>query len=604
MRKKVLWIFLTLITVTALLLVSCQTESTALNEEGETTFITGTVTGTEPPPVVVPADTTRTEKPRYGGTITIASTTDPTAFDDAFSVTVHVNTSTLNLTNDVLCQGDWAKGPAGTHETDFLLGSINSMSLKSGALADSWEIPYRGKIIFHIREGVYWHNKAPTSGRLLTVDDVVFSLNRAIKTKGNYINVTYANFSANGVVTGDNVARTVTVECPPEEWINLIAMIPNYFSIFPKDACELWGNMNDWRHSIGTGPFMLTDYVSAGSMTFTRNPNYWETNPVGPGKGDQLPYVDSVKWLIVPDSATYWAAFRTGKIDGAGGTYTDVKEFLSNPDVKYTQYINDYCYVMFMRTDKTDLPFSKKEVRQALTMAIDFNKIVKDYYEGRATLLCWPISPIKEFEGAFVPFNEMPTNIQELFSHNVTKAKELLTQAGYPTGFSCKVLTYNSPTFTDYLSQIVTMWADIGVSLTIDARDYVTWVTRARTRNYDELINYYDSGVWQKFLNVQGVSQYNLSYINEPAYNEAFIKAGELFGFDDAALAALHKSLYLDMVENCWAIPTPNAWSYVVWWPWVKNWNGELYVGYYSYPLYMKYRWEDTDIKFQMTGKR
>ena len=71
-----------------------------------------------------------------------------------------------------------------------MLGSVNSMSLKSGAIADSWEIPYRGKIIFHIREGVYWHNKAPTAGRLLTVEDVVFSLNRAIKTKGNYINTT------------------------------------------------------------------------------------------------------------------------------------------------------------------------------------------------------------------------------------------------------------------------------------------------------------------------------------------------------------------------------------------------------------------------------
>ena len=603
LRKKVLWILLALLTVAALLLASCKTEIVT-EEEGTTTIITGTITGTEAPPVIVPADTTHSEKPQYGGTITIAATTDPTTFDDAFSVTIHVNTSTLNLTNDVLCQGDWTKGPAGTHQTDFLLGSVNSMSLKSGALADSWEIPYRGKIIFHIREGVHWHNKAPTSGRLLTVEDVVFSLNRAIKTKGNYINTTYANFSAKGVVTGDDAARTVTVECPPEEWINLIAMIPNYFSIFPKDAVEQFGNMNNWKNSIGTGPFMFTDYVSAGSMTFTRNPNYWETNPIGPGKGDQLPYVNGVKWLIVPDSATYWAAFRTGKIDGAGGVYSDVKEFLKNPDVKYTQYISDSCYAIFMRTDKADSPFSKKAVRQALTMAIDYQKIVNDYYEGHATLLCWPISPIKEFEGAFVPFNELPANIQELFSHNVTKAKELLTQAGYPTGFSCKVVCYNSPTFTDYLSQYVQMWADIGVTLTLDAKDYATYTTRGRTRNYDEMINYYDSGVWGKFLCLQGQSQYNLSYINQPLYNEAFAKAGELFGFDDVALAAVHKAIVPDVLENCWAIPSPNAWSYVVWWPWVKNWNGELYVGYYSYPLYMKYRWQDVEKKFDMTGKR
>jgi peptide/nickel transport system substrate-binding protein len=599
MRKKVLWAFLTLLTVLAMLLVSCSTEE----EPGETTVITGKVTGTEAPETIIPKDTSRTEKPEYGGTITIAGTTDPTAFDDAFSATVHVNTSTLNLTNDTLLQGDWTKGPAGTGETDFLLGSINSLKLKTGSLADSWEIPYRGKIVFHIREGVRWHNKAPTNGRLLTVDDVVFSMNRAIKTKGNYINTTYANFSAQGVVTGDDAARTVTVECPPEEWINLIAMIPNYFSIFPRDAVEQFGNLNNWKNSIGTGPFLLTDYISAGSLTFKRNPNYWETNPIGPGKGDQLPYVDGVKWLILPDSATYWAAFRTGKIDGAGGTYPDVKEFLTNPDVKYTQYINDYCYVMFMRTDKADSPFSKKEVRQALTMAVDYQKVVNEYYEGKATLLCWPISPLREFEGAYVPFNELPANVQELFSHNVTKAKALLTQAGYPTGFDCKVVCYNSATTTDNLSQYVQMWADIGVKLTLDAKDYATYATRGRTRNYDELIYYYDSGVWGKFLNVQGQSQYNLSYINQPLYNEAFTKAGELFGFDETALAALHKSIVVDVLENCWVIPTPNAYSYVVWWPWVKNWNGELYVGYYSYPLYMKYRWQDVELKTQMTGR-
>ena len=602
MKKKVLWVLLTLLTVVAMLLVSCSTD-TEEEEEGETTVITGVVSGTEAPPVIVPTDTTHGEKPQYGGSITIASTTDPTAFDDGFSVTVHVNTSTLNLTNDTLLQGDWTKGPAGTHETDFLLGSVNSMSLKTGSLADTWQIPYRGKIIFHIREGVVWHNKPPTAGRELTLDDIVYSLNRAIKTKGNYINITYPNFSAKGVVTSDEATRTVTVECPPEEWINLIAMIPNYFSIFPKDALEQFGNMNNWKNSIGTGPFMLTDYVSAGSMTFKRNPNYWETNPIGLGKGDQLPYVDGVKWLIVPDSATYWAAFRTGKIDGAGGNYSDVKEFLANPDVKYTQYINDYCYCLFMRTDKADLPFSKKEVRQALTMAVDYNKIIDQYYEGKATLLCWPISPIKEFTGAFIPFNELPSNIQELFSHNVTKAKELLAQAGYSTGFSCKVLTYNSPAYTDVLSQFVTMWADIGVKLTIDAKDYVTYSSRGRNRNYDEIIHYYDSGVWGKFLCLQGQSQYNLSYINQPLYNEAFAKAGELFGFDETALAAVHKAIVPDVLENCWAIPIPNAWAYVVWWPWVKNWNGELYVGYYSYPLYMKYRWQDVALKQQMTGR-
>lgn len=322
LSKKILWGLLTLLTVAAMLLVSCKTETTT-TEEGGTTVVTGTTTNTAAPQTILPPDTTRTEKPKYGGTITIAATTDPTSFDDI--TVVHAYTTSLNLTNDVLLMGDWTKGPAGTGEAQYVLGSVNNMGLKTGALADSYEVPYKGKIIFHIREGVHWHNKAPTNGREVTVEDIVYNLNRVIKTPGSYIMMTYASFANTAVITSDDAARTVTVECPPGEWAQLITLLPSYFSMFPKDALQQFGDMKNWKNNIGTGPFMLTDYVSAGSLTFTRNPNFWEKNPIGPGKGDQLPYADAVKILIVPDTATYFAAFRVGKIDGAGGVYSDVR---------------------------------------------------------------------------------------------------------------------------------------------------------------------------------------------------------------------------------------------------------------------------------------
>jgi peptide/nickel transport system substrate-binding protein len=58
------------------------------------------------------------------------------------------------------------------------------------------------------------------------------------------------------------------------------------------------------------------------------------------------------------------------------------------------------------------------------------------------------------------------------------------------------------------------------------------------------------------------------------------------------------------VLEQAWVIPKPNPYAYVIWWPWVKNWNGELSVGYYNYPSYMKYRWQDTAIKEDMTGSK
>jgi ABC-type transport system substrate-binding protein len=162
------------------------------------------------------------EKPQYGGTAIIALSTDLSGFDEIFAA--HYLTHTLKLTNQELLQGDWTKGPAGSNQADFILGGINFMNLKTGCIADSWEIPERGKIIFHIREGVYWHNKAPTSGRELTIDDVVFSINRMCTTPGAYIKNTYPKLASSVVVTGNDAARTVTIECPVDEWANCLAM--------------------------------------------------------------------------------------------------------------------------------------------------------------------------------------------------------------------------------------------------------------------------------------------------------------------------------------------------------------------------------------------
>ena len=601
MSKQILWFFLTLLTVAAMLLTSCSSNETITIEE-KPTVVTGTVKETPAPVAVKSADTSRSEKPQYGGIVTLSLTSDIRGFDEAF--VGHWLATTLHLTNEELLQGDWTKGPAGTNEANFILGGVNAMNLKTGALADSWEIPQKGKIIFHIRKGVYWHNKAPTSGRELTVDDVVFSMKRMCTLSTAYIKMAYTSLANAVVITGDDAARTVTIEVPPNLWIDALTVLPDLLTIMPRDAIDKFGHMNDWHNSIGTGPFILTDYVSSGSATLIRNPNYWETNPIGPGKGDQLPYLESVKFLIIADTSTRTAAFRTAKIDGSGGEYDDVKEFLDNPNIKNMMYISDSAYVMGMRIDKPESPFSKKEVRQALMLATDFNKIKNDYYNGRASILVWPISYSLENANAYVPMEKLPANVQELFSYNPTKAKEMLAAAGYPN-LNVSVICYNTPSQVDFLSLIKQMWAQVGITLTFDARDYATWTTRMTTRNYgaNEMLYAYSSGSWQSFDNINGPKQFNTSYVNEPKIAEVAAKVSDYIGIDDLKLAQIHADLMPYVIEQCWVIPKPNPYSYVVWWSWRKNWNGELNVGFYNTPSYLKYTWTDMALKKQLTGK-
>jgi len=371
----------------------------------------------------------------------------------------------------------------------------------------------------------------------------------------------------------------------------------------PRDAIEKFGDLNDWHNSIGTGPFILTDYVSAASATLVRNDNYWETNPIGPGKGDKLPYLDSAKFLVITDTSTSLTALRTGKIDGTGGEYDDVKEFLDNPDMKSMMYLADSCWALAMRTDKPESPFYKKEVRQALMLATDFNQIKNEFYSGKASILVWPISYSLENAAAYVPLEKLPANIQELFSYNPAKARELLTAAGYPS-LNINIICANTPATVDYLSLLKTMWSQVGVTINLDTRDTATWYGRTIARNYGatEMLYAGSSGSWQSFDNINGPKQFNMSYVNDPVIAETATKISEYIGIDDAKVAQLHAELMPYVIEQCWVIPKPAPYSYVIWWKWRKNWNGELNVGFYNYPSYIKYTWTDQALKRQLSS--
>ena len=50
----------------------------------------------------------------------------------------------------------------------------------------------------------------------------------------------------------------------------------------PREAIEMYGDLGDWKNSVGTGAFMLVDYVRGSSVLYERNPNYWNTDPLHP----------------------------------------------------------------------------------------------------------------------------------------------------------------------------------------------------------------------------------------------------------------------------------------------------------------------------------
>ena len=64
------------------------------------------------------------------------------------------------------------------------------------------------------------------------------------------------------------------------------------FFVYPPEVIKEHGDANDWRNLVGTGPFMLTDYVDGSSVTFIKNPDYWRFDEKYPE--NRLPYVDEL----------------------------------------------------------------------------------------------------------------------------------------------------------------------------------------------------------------------------------------------------------------------------------------------------------------------
>lgn len=601
--KRTVWLVMACLAVTALVLAACGPGAT-------TTPPTTTPPTTTPPTTTPPTTKPPVETPKYGGVVTLGFAADILGFDEGSLA--HYLTYTLKLTNEELWQGDWARGPAGTGEFDWILGGVNRVDGKAPSLATSWELPDKETMVFHIRQGVKWalNPKSEASklvnGRELTADDVVYSLKRYNTLPTSYMRVQYAGMATTTNVTAPD-KWTVVIKCLPQYYGDAVSLYPDYAAIIPHEVVEKYGDMRDWRNSVGTGPFMMTDFVSNSSVTFVKNPNFWEKDPVGLGKGNQLPYVDGVKILIIPDLATRYSALRTAKIDIQYGVSWDDAASIkkTNPELIFNTYQWDSVYPICMRQDKPESPFHDVRVRRALCLALDKDQIKNVYYGGNAELLNWPVIATKEYKNAFVPLEKLPESVRELYEgYKPDKAKQLLTEAGYPNGFKATLICYNTSAQTDLMSLLKSMWAKVGVDVTIDAKEYAVWTSILVSRNFDSMLYTYVSGIgtYYKMININGPPQYNASYIDDPKVKEARAKMETLL-FDEPKMDLLHAELMPYLLDQAYVIAPPWPYYHEFWSPWIKNYHGEYNVGYYNWFTFTKWIWVDEDMKKQITGK-
>ena len=504
MKHKVLWLLLSCLVLAAVVVASCTpAEPTTAPTSVQSTVSQPGVT-TAPTSATTQAPTTSTTKPStitttpvYGGTLRVTQALDTVTFDDCYTWSAASVSWSLNITNDEMLDGDWSAGPAGRGETSWLLykgfdameryengfGLAESYTVDAAALSVTWKI----------KKGIRFAQNPGSAaaklvnGREMTADDIVASFKRQWDVPVSFMATTNAGFKPVSITALDKYTVMFKFDTF-NKLSNTVLDFGDLIHIWPKEALATYNNdLRDWRLSVGTGPFILTDYVKGASATYVKNPDYWKTyNVPGPGFGKQLPFVDGLKVLVITDKSTRMAALRTGKVDQSMGyTYEDASVLLkSNPELKDVFYTDGFASVHF-RIDDPAAPWSNVKVRQALMMSMNYQSIVKDYYQGHAELYTNTTS-MPEFKDLRIDMKDLPADVQELYSYNPTKAKQMIADAGFPNGFTANIVT--SQTFVDVLSIVKDYWARIGVTLNLDVKENAVYNSTLAAKTEKELI--------------------------------------------------------------------------------------------------------------------
>ena len=504
---------------------------------------------------------------------------------------------------------DWTRGPAGSGITNFASGANSLEDYYGPLLAESWQMPQQGVWILKIREGARWQLPNTEAGRLMagrvmTADDIVSSLKRLLTA-----NVTWMRSAQPAEMLATSVNKTgpweVTIKTPVGYWTSFVWIIQGagWNRVYPPEVVARYGDISNWRNAVGTGPFMLYDYVPGSQLSYVKNPTYWGTNPVGPGKGDKLPYLDAYKELIIPDLSTRIAALRVGRLDSmAGVTLDDWKSLMkTNPKFEYNNFLSTTPWLIAMRTDKKDRPYADVRVRQALMYATDFNSIKDNYFQGQAEINVWPVN--KQVTDLFQPLSDMPQAVQDLYKYNPDKAKQLLKEAGYPSGFKTTIAISSVSQRIDELSIFKDMWAKVGVQLDITIKDTAVYngLLSANRPAIEDMIYRFLWGGFNIALFIpsyRGPNTGDSSYVNDPPGSDPFIESlwpgiNDNIFIDMPKVYQSFKKMTPYVMEQAFYIALPTPYTYNMWWPWLKNNYGQG-VGF------ARYYWIDKDLKKAM----
>lgn len=325
------------------------------------------------------------------------------------------------------------------------------------ALAESWTPSADGKVwTFRLRRNVKFHD-----GTDFTAEDVKYTLERILNPEIR----SPQRGSLAQIASVDAVDRNTVRITTRAAFVPILTNLATSAYIVPKAAHSRLGR-DFARRPVGTGPYRWVEWVPEERIVLEANPDYYAGRPS----------MDRLVFRFIPEASVRLAELESGGLDLiAGIPAQDLRRLRVSLLIDLHEVIGtNYRLIAFNTSVK---PFDDVRVRQAIAHAIDKQKIVDVVWPGRGVVAEGPIPPTSwAYDGRF-----------KGIGFNLTRAKQLMAEAGQAGGFEMNYLISATEELQREVPLIIDMLKQINITVKVTAVDFPTLLDRLLKANYDTL---------------------------------------------------------------------------------------------------------------------
>ena len=498
------------------------------------------------------------QTPKRGGIFRIRGEDATTGFDPHLSANHHRIATNLSFTHSRL-----VKVRAGASVVPGTLPIEPD-------LAESWIQPSDRTYVFKLRKGVRWHSKAPVNGRELTAGDVKYTYERFLTVKGN------PSRSMLGLVEKIDALDRYTVRfalSEPFGWF-LDYLATTVMWVVAPEAVERFGDLRRAEACIGTGPWMLERYEPNVRLTFVRNPNYFL-----PG----LPYTDGIEVTIDEDPSSRLAAWLAGRYDFAPEYGQCVRRLdldvarRRKPALKTQDFIVLFGGITMMKLDRE--PFRDVRVRRALALASNWKEGLETNAWSLGNGAPNPTIPAALREWT-IPITQLTPEGRRLYDQDLSEAKRLLAQAGFPTGLKVPLdATLGwSPDYVDLLQVVMRNWKEAGIETELRGKEFGAFMASAIYGKFEKLAHSLRGGTPIADLSLYNFhvpgEALNSSGVDDPKLTDMIRLQRRML--DPVKRREIVYDIQRYLAEQVYYHYDPSVSTVVAWEPYVKNFAPNL----------------------------